>query len=299
MTTESKTSENWIVIVARNARELLMQAMESAACQDIGNVHLLVVDNGSTDGTSECLRSPGWLRQCGLSGERLRVVSVFPQHGVANAWNQALSWLFGARGAQRVLVMNQDAWIRPDTYRWLCAYARDPVVSTGGPGFVTAVGVKEREQLGYPEITGGGAGRWPDPDPVAVRPHPDFSCYVITAKCWKKVGPFDEGFRGAYCEDSDYHCRMHKAGVSAISIGLPFLHIGGGAQTLKQATPWEAVAIQKQAELNRRYFVGKWGFEVGSKEYYDFFGSSAPNSSDRGITSTYKQDGWGSNYVLP
>jgi len=83
------------------------------------------------------------------------------------------------------------------------------------------------------------------------------------------VGPFDENFTGAYAEDSDYHVRMHKAGIRAISIDVPFYHVASG--TIKNASADVAKQIGTNADRNREYFRQKHGFAIGSPEYDKFF----------------------------
>jgi len=105
------------------------------------------------------------------------------------------------------------------------------------------------------------------------RPHPDFSCFLIRKACYEQVGPFDEGFDGAYCEDSDYHVRMMQAGITAEALELPFWHLGAGSikSDLSEATP-----IQQAADRNRKRFKEKYSVDVGSPQYYALFGHGAP-----------------------
>jgi GT2 family glycosyltransferase len=98
------------------------------------------------------------------------------------------------------------------------------------------------------------------------RPHPDFACFLIRRRVYEQVGPFDEGFQGAYCEDWDYHVRMAKAGVKAYCLDLPFLH--HVSATEKSSDLAESRRIQARAAKNREYFKRKWGFEGASEEYY-------------------------------
>lgn len=173
-------------------------------------------------------------------------------------------------------MLNNDTEVRPDTARHLVE---------DGSGFVTAVGSEDPKCVEPPwkwtqtnAQTGEKSERpamlWPAPDPLKKRSHPDFSAYLIRREVFEKVGPFDENFHGAYAEDSDFHLRMHQAGIEAICLDLPFLHYG--AQTIKQASEAEANAISKQADANRAYFKQKHGVEVGSKEYYALFGHGEP-----------------------
>jgi hypothetical protein len=171
--------------------------------------------------------------------------------------------------SEYVLVVNNDIELRPDTYRHLVA---------DGGGFVTAVGTNDPEKIKppmkYEHKLANIRGPYLDPDPSKKRPHPDFSCFLIRKEVFEEVGPFDERFEGAYCEDSDYHVRMHRAAITAYALELPFLH--HGAQTVKNADPGDQKRIQIQADKNRALFKQIYGFGVGSPEYYASFGTGAP-----------------------
>ncbi len=106
-------------------------------------------------------------------------------------------------------------------------------------------------------------------NPTASRPHPDFSCFLIRRWVWEKVGPFDERYLIAYCEDADYHVRMHRAKVDAKCIDIPFLH--HAAATINSLPVWERERVERQADLNRALFKKEYGCEVGSAEYYALF----------------------------
>ena len=70
---------------------------------------------------------------------------------------------------------------------------------------------------------------------------------------------------------------MHRAGIEAICLDLPFYHIGAG--TLKNASPEEQKKTQDQAGRNRAYFKRQVGVEIGSPEYYALFGHGHPEGS--------------------
>lgn len=261
-------SNSWIVVVVRDNLDLLRNAVESFIRQDVGGgVHVLCVDNGSGPDVVS------WLR-CHPD-----IVSMHfnPQRSVSHAWNAALKYLFslcGQRFVERVLVANSDVVLRPDTWRLLEAEQADFVTGVGNadPKSIRAV------RVGAAQIAVGG---YPAPDPSARRPHPDFSCFMISRWCYAEVGEFDEQFLGAFCEDLDMHCRLHQAGIEAYAIDLPFLHVGGGSQTIKRATEDEQERISNRAAKNRELFKRKWGFEVpneqnGGREYYKFFGIQPP-----------------------
>jgi len=232
---------NPIVCLVRDNLHLTRRAVDSFKAQDIhGGVELFIVNNDSKDNTAF------WL----ATQKDIATAHFCPQIGVAGGWNYALKSVFKL-GAEYALVVNNDVELRPHTYRHLVE---------SGEGFVTGVGVTE----------------WPHEIPSIhnMRPHPDFSCFLIRRRVYEQVGPFDEGFQGAYCEDWDYHVRMHKAGVNAYCLDLPFLH--HVSATEKSSDLAESRRIQARAEKNREYFKRKWGVAGASEEYYALFRNTVP-----------------------
>lgn len=230
----------WILVPVRNGLPLTKKAVKSFLNQDIGKVRVLMIENDTADGTRD------WARTL-----YPQVVTIHkdPPFSVAESWNKGLSVLFGDEVNEYVLVCNNDVELRPDTYRLL--------VEDGGD-FVTAVGNADPECI---------ATLTPPANPP--RSHPDFSCFLIRRGVWGKVGRFDEQFLGAYCEDLDYHMRMHQIEIDAHCIDLPFYHVKSA--TLNTLPPEEAAHLCKLADRNREYFKDKWGMDVWSPEYKEFF----------------------------
>jgi GT2 family glycosyltransferase len=231
-----------ILIVARNNLHLTKVAVNSALAQDVPCT-VLVIDNASTDGTSM------WLR----SKRKIAVITYQHQRSLAACWNAGIKDLFIA-GADRVLVANNDVYLRPDTYSMLSAH--------GGP-FVTCVSVDSMDRIGKAGDRGIEALK------EMERPHPDFSCFMISKSVINQVGPFDYSYFPAYCEDADMHVRLHRAGIRAVCIDLPFYH--AAAQTVKTADEGERARIQRGADANREKFRLKYGCVPGSKEYENLF----------------------------
>ena len=244
---------HWIIVPTRNNLQLLKRAIETFRAQDIGNVAILVINNGSTDGTTAWLQTQHDLFQIHVPGTGW---------SVAHSWNRALDFVFDAEHEDHALVVNNDVELAPWTYRRLLA---------DGGVFVTAVGVRERERLAE------------EPIHPSRSPHPDFSCYLIRRDCFKVIGPFDENFKVAFCEDWDYHVRMHRYGIDAVSIDLPYLH--HASQTVKTASNEDRDRIQAQADLNREYFFEKWGVRGGTDEYDALFERPAPLPKKEQTTS--------------
>ncbi len=248
---------NWIVCIARNNLHLTKAAVKSFLAQDIGNVGVLLINNASTDGTAAWMATlPASIRQIHFSGQK----------SVAESWNYGISWCFG-QGVEYILVANNDVELKPWTYRLL--------VEDGG-SFVTAVGVSNKGQFDE------------SPEPEKRRDHPDFSCFLICMEVFQEL-QFDEGCLIGFTEDSIFHAEMHRKGIHAYCIGVPFYHVGSA--TVKMADPEEVDRICQQAELNRERFYAKYRVRIGTPEYDtlftpETFGIDAPNrlnSTARGL----------------
>ena len=111
-------------------------------------------------------------------------------------------------------------------------------------------------------------------DPREKQSHPDFSCFLIRRECWLRVGKFDEEMF-AYCSDGDYHLRMDREGIDACSLAVPFYH--ERSSTIRHASNDLRDWLQQRADEDRETFKRKYGFAVGSDEYYAAFRSAREN----------------------
>lgn len=225
---------NTIIIVSRNNLHLTKRAVRSALCQDVP-VEVLLFDNASTDGTL------AWAHSKPIS-----IISYNRQMALSACWNRSIEH-FWDMGETHTLVCNNDIELRPDTYSYL---------HRSDLPFVTAVGVDDIKQAVLP-------------DKFTVSPHPDFSCFMIRKQVTNKVGWFDESYYPAFYEDNDYHVRMHRAGIDAVSVNLPFYH--AGSQTIKLADEGERAMICRGADANKERFSRKYGCVPGTPEYDKLF----------------------------
>jgi len=233
---------NPIICPLLNGLHLTLAAHKTFLAQSIP-ITTLYINNSSTDGTTEWLNSLG----------RVTIFYNVLPRGVASSWNQGLDFAFKS-GAEHALVVNNDVMLHPNTYEWLLESGYD---------FVTPVGNNDPESI----------RSIMKPDFNKTRKHPDYSCFLIKKSVWEKVGRFDEGYEGAYCEDADYHLRLHRAGIDAVCLDFPFYHLGAG--TIKTSDKLIAAEIIRIADRNRSRFRQKYGVEVGSPEYYQLFGGTS------------------------
>jgi len=245
---------NSIIIVARNGLHLTRRTLKAALAQDTP-VEITIVDNASTDGTQQ------WGMATAAKFENVVYTALAQQKSLAACWNLALRDVW-RRGGEHALVLNNDVIVSPPTYR---------ILQFTGHKFVTTVSVDNEEQFGFPEEI-----------LPCGRPHPNFSGFLIRKSCYDKVGPFNESYYPAYCEDAEYHVRMHWAGIRAVCIDLPMLHIGNGANTLRFAEPADANCIKRGADRNRDQFLETYGCRPGEPEYEELF-SEATFGINRGV----------------
>jgi glycosyltransferase involved in cell wall biosynthesis len=112
-----------VVICTRNRRESLAACLASVGQQTLEGLEIVVVDNGSSDGTAAYLAD--WRRQ-----EPTRVTVAEPVAGLSRARNLGL----GAAGGDIVLFLDDDAVA---SVAWaaahVAAYGDERVAAAGGP----------------------------------------------------------------------------------------------------------------------------------------------------------------------
>lgn len=223
-----------IIVTTHNGLPLTKACMKTLLAQN-GSPPILAIDNASTDGTYRWLKTQP-------------VDSMYGHYGsVSEMWNTALRYAW-SQGFDRALVVNNDTKLKPETYELLLAENAD---------MVTAVGVSSENQ--FSEAI----------DASNKRSHPDYSCYMISKRAWEIVDGFDESYIGGYGEDAENHLALHRAGINAYCIGIPFFHVASG--TLKSVPEAQAQRIRENADRNRQMFKERHGVEIGSPGYYALF----------------------------
>lgn len=153
-----------------NRPDLLLNLLDSL---DYPVHTLAVVDNSRGSCAEAFVRDTlERLEQCGHpSIGRITVARPFGNSGVSTSWNLILRSFPSASFA---LLINNDVQL--------------------GPGILAQA--VQRIDPRQPEFL-----------PLLPVPQ-EFSAFLITARCWDRVGLFDTGFHPAYCEDLDYRDRL-------------------------------------------------------------------------------------------
>lgn len=208
-----------VVIAAYNGVEYT-RAVVSQLRDEAAGAEIIVVDNGSTDGTGE------W-----LSEQRdLRVITFEENMGVSHAWNSGLA----IAGGDVLAVLNNDVDIHEDGIIRLYDKAVEVGISCAKMMRVS------------PDFKGGIAVQYYEDSDYA-----NGDALFFRRDVWHRVGPFDESYRLAYFEDTDWSCRARLAGYSWMHVPNAITHFGSKtSQTIPE--------VRQQFSRNRLLFVDRW-----------------------------------------
>ncbi len=218
----------------------------------------LIIDNGSTDGTEEWLKS--------MAGKPNFACIRYPKNlGCAAAWNEAIRIGLSTVGADYVFILNNDLLVKPETLDLMLK-----VLTWENVGLVSARDVSGElsRSLDIFDL--------PTPNTDKITETPDFSCFAVKRETIKKVGLFDEAFYPAYFEDNDFHYRLKLANLSGSCYHkATYFHYGSRTQTI---SPEFKAYLGARYVKNREYYVKKWGGEPGHETFDEAFNGHGPKT---------------------
>lgn len=190
-----------VVIVTYNGLKWVDRCLGSLAATD--QVTAFVVDNGSTDGTVEHIRKAYPSVHLVVSEENL---------GFGRANNLGFRYAL-EQGYDYVYLLNQDAWVYPDTLKSLVqAMERNPAYGVVSPLQITASGdrLDPRFAKKYPY-------KFSDtPSGIVEVPFVMAAHWMISRACLEAVGAFSPAFKH-YGEDDNY---LHRAMWHGFKVGV-------------------------------------------------------------------------------
>jgi GT2 family glycosyltransferase len=219
-----------VVVVTYDALPWIEQCLQS-----VRGAQVVVVDNGSRDGTVALVR------------ER------FPEVRVVESENRGLGagWNIGIRetASRYVLVLNADAWLLGDALTRLVAFADEhPRAAVVGPRLLNPDGTLQRSVRGFPTLwrlateyfflrklgphtsalNAFYAGGF-DHDEVRDAEFVMGACMLVRREAIDAVGPLDEDFF-LFSEETDWCYRFRQAGWEVLFFpGAECVHVGGAA----------------------------------------------------------------------
>jgi N-acetylglucosaminyl-diphospho-decaprenol L-rhamnosyltransferase len=236
------------VVPNRDGAGVLPQCLERLAAAGVDDV--VVVDDGSTDGSE---------REAARRGAR---VLASPGRGFAAAVNHGVT----AVSSPYVLVLNSDAFVRPDAPGLLAAALdADPGLgaaaaaledgagnrtSTFGRDFTLFHALRNAVSVPPPPPAEGGAVQEVDFVPLA--------CVLLRREAWKAVGGLDERYR-FYFEDHDLCWRLRRAGHRlAVRWDAVAVHLEGGSSRARGPHPWFRQFHESRLRYLRKRYPAGW-----------------------------------------
>jgi len=210
-----------VLIVNWNGRAYLQRCLDSLAAQAYPDIEVVLVDNGSTDGSVEYVReSYPWVI----------VIESARNLGFSEGNNEAARQ---ARG-EYVFMLNNDAWVRDDTIVRLLRTARSrPGAAIIGcrvlnpDGSIQDVGLKI-DALGFPQ------GVTPaSPLPLLIEDlfYVSACALFMRRDVFQDLGGFDRRYI-IFHDEVDLAWRAHLRGYSVMTnMESAVYHVGGGTMT--------------------------------------------------------------------
>lgn len=232
-----------IVIPTNDRLDLLQRCVASIRKYTEPGVEIIVVDNGSKDGTvSWCQR------------ERLAVVSLPRNEGFPIACNKGLRIATG----DTLVLLNNDTVV---STRWLtnlnAALYSSPEIGMVGPVTNYASG---KQMVRYPydnmdefqrtaaQINVSDAAKWMKTERLVG------FCLVFRRELVDRIGLLDERFTPGHFEDDDYSLRARLHGFGLLICQDSLIHHEGSASFRREGAELQ----QRLVERNLRLFMDKW-----------------------------------------
>jgi O-antigen biosynthesis protein len=205
----SDNPEISIVLVLFNRAELTLQCLRSIAEQGFERLEVIIVDNASADDTSRMLKLV----------EGARIIRNTENRNFLLGVNQGAEQ---ARG-EYLLILNNDTQLLPGTLHSALNTIRSgtDIGAVGGRLILVDWTLQEAGSIVFRDGSCLGYGRGDDPfAPMYMFPRDVDYCsaaFLLTPLAtWRRLGGFNEAFRPAYYEDSDYCARLWEHGLRVV-----------------------------------------------------------------------------------
>lgn len=242
------------VIPHWNRRELLGRLLDSMRAQRRPFDEVIVVDNGSTDGSAEFAEHSG-----------ARVVRLKTNTGFAEAVNRGIQSAAG----ECIAILNNDVTLDPD---WLAALTEGLQDASFATGKVLSARDSNIIDGAFDEISRGacahrcGSGKhdsafWNSPRPIRFAP---MTAALFRRSLFDEIGLLDERF-GSYLEDVDFGIRCAAAGRHGVYLPAAIAHHVGSATQGRWNSDTVRLIARNQILLAVKHFGGlqRWPIVAG------------------------------------
>lgn len=238
-----------IVILTRNQLEHTVRCLESIERHTPEPHEIVIVDNGSTDGSVD------WLKEWAEGRPNARLLLNHRNAGFGAGCNVGMA---ASRGTDFVLLNNDTVVTEGWLGRQLDRLADDPNVGIVGPMTNRASGPQVVADVPYRDLEGMQrfASAWAHQhagQTMEAQRMPAF-CWVVRREVVDAIGGFDERFGAGNFEDDDFCLRAAQVGWRSQIARDVFIHHVGS-----QTFAGERIDYAASMERNFRIFAEKWG----------------------------------------
>jgi GT2 family glycosyltransferase len=245
-----------IVILNWNGGDDILDCLKSVFESNHKAIEVVIVDNGSADGSSEAIR---------LRFPQAHFIDNPCNLGFAKGSNQGIEWALDRQIAY-VLLLNGDARVHPDTIHELLAVTEGesdavvacPRIYLGGSNngvnrlwFAYGTVKLWAGLFQNPAFNQVDSPKW---SMLSDMEYASGCCMLIPARILQRVGMLDEAFF-AYCEDVDFSLRVRKAGFRLRYVPTAYLWHGSNRPTDRT----RAARYRYLATRNNLWVVRKHG----------------------------------------
>lgn len=259
-----------IILLTHNQLDYTKQCIDSIdKYTDKASYELIVVDNGSTDGTVD------WLKQ------QKNIVTILNSEnlGFPKGCNQGINIATG----ENILLLNNDTIV---TQNWLnnllvCLYSSKEI---GAVGPVTnSIAYYSTIPVNYTSIKKmhqfASKYNLSNPEKWEERLKLIGFCLLIKREVLDIVGMLDERFTPGNFEDDDFSVRLRQAGYRLMLCKDTFIHHFGSVSWRE-----DVITFSKILTENEKKFKDKWGTDSDSYRIENEMIELIPNDKERRIS---------------
>lgn len=244
-----------MIMLTYNRLDVTQACLESIRRHTPEPHEIIVVDNGSDDGSRE------WLRQRRQEQPTIRLIENGQNLGFAAGCNQGMR---EARG-DYLLLLNNDTVVTPGWLSGLLEPFADPAVGITGPMTNSASGIQQWPWCDYrnQEELDAFARRFRDEHRHWWLPSRRIVgfCMLFRRSLVERIGLLDEQFGSGNFEDDDFCLRAALAGYRNMIVGDVFIHHEGSATFAGNRLDYREAMLRNQA-----LFTAKWSRPVVDRE---------------------------------
>ncbi len=249
-----------VITVSWNGREDTLECLASLARLTYPNHRVIVVDNGSTDGTVEAIHAQYPAVELIVNERNLGFQGGF-NAGIRHALADSPDYVF---------VINNDTLVAPDVLEQLITQADPPDVGMLSPKIYYAYEADRIWSVGgdihpitYEVIHKGDhqidRGQW---NTVLEREFLTACAVLMKRSMLEQIGLYDTGFHPAYYEDIDLCVRARHAGWRMLMVPDAKLWHKGAASSGGWGSPAERYLMARHSVRYFRKYVHGWRWLV-------------------------------------